>query len=50
MFTDNVNEFNDNFETPLMAATANGASEDDLCLLVKVIFFDYVMRIIYPLT
>jgi hypothetical protein len=38
MFTDNINEFNDNFETPLMAATANGASEADLCLLVKVMF------------
>ena len=36
MFTDDANERNDNSETPLMAATANGASEADLCLLVKV--------------
>ena len=36
-FTDDVNEFNDNSETPLMAATADGASEADLCLLVKVL-------------
>jgi hypothetical protein len=36
MFSDDVNEINDNSETPLMAATANGASEADLCLLVKV--------------
>jgi hypothetical protein len=36
IFSDNVNEFNQNSETPLFAAAADGVSEDDLCLLVKV--------------
>jgi hypothetical protein len=36
IFSDNVHEANENSETPLVTAAANGASEDDLCLLVKV--------------
>lgn len=36
MFKDDPNEPNEMFETPLMAAAANGASESDIRLLVQV--------------
>ena len=36
IFTD-VNEVNENSETPIMTAAANGASEADLNLLVQVL-------------
>ena len=36
MFSDDVHDANENCETPLFIAAANGASEDDLCLLVQV--------------
>lgn len=44
MFTDNANDKNENFETPLMIAAANGASEDDICLLIKVTKMHFVLR------
>jgi hypothetical protein len=36
VFKDDPNELNETFETPLMAAAANGASESDIRFFVQV--------------